>query len=146
MLESDVPKEPTRWQHWTLLAQAWFLHALFDLRIRFGRYDRWKSLCSPSVKSVAAPIPATKVIQFAEQAARHHCFPVNCLRRCLVQLHLLAKQGHAGRLHIGVRKSKGFEAHCWLTLDGQLINDSDENVATYSELVTHKDPLSLFRT
>lgn len=42
-------------------------------------------------------------------------------------------------LHFGVRVTAGkTEAHCWLTHDGIIINDSHDVVSTYTELRTKK--------
>ncbi len=68
-------------------------------------------------------------------AARHHIFPINCLRRCVVQQQLLAQYGYDLALHFGVaKKDARLKAHCWLTYKGQLINDGPEVVNTYTEL------------
>lgn len=68
-------------------------------------------------------------------AARHHVFPINCLRRCVVQQQLLAEYGFELALHFGVAKADNrLKAHCWLTLDGSLVNDGPEVINTYTEL------------
>ena len=68
-------------------------------------------------------------------AARHHIFPINCLRRCVVQQQLLAQYGYDLALHFGVAKQDTrLKAHCWLTHKGQLVNDGPEVVNTYTEL------------
>lgn len=51
----------------------------------------------------------------------------NCLERSMTLWWLLCRDGVNGELHIGARKEDGkFEAHAWVELCGQVINDGAE--------------------
>ncbi len=51
----------------------------------------------------------------------------NCLERSMMLWWLLRLDGIGGELHIGARKEGGrFEAHAWVELGGQVLNDSAE--------------------
>jgi hypothetical protein len=55
-----------------------------------------------------------------------------CLVRSLALQSVLARRGIDSTLRIGVRQRNGsIEGHAWLEHDGQAINESSENVATY---------------
>jgi hypothetical protein len=59
-----------------------------------------------------------------------------CLRRSLTLLRELRRQGVGGTLHIGVRTgaSGSIEAHAWVQVLDDVINDNVDVVATYTEL------------
>jgi hypothetical protein len=51
----------------------------------------------------------------------------NCLVRSMTLWWILLREGVEGELHIGARKQdEQFEAHAWVELDGQILNDGDE--------------------
>lgn len=69
-----------------------------------------------------------------------------CLQRSLVLLRLLEQAGCPGQLQIGVRRGEGAsEFHAWVTLDGTVLNDSPEEVATYTTFDPSKLPLRTIR-
>src|SRR5690242_1858527 len=59
-------------------------------------------------------------------AARHSLFSTSCLERSLALWWLLARQGVASQLRIGVRRTaEKFEAHAWVESDGVAIGEPD---------------------
>jgi len=58
-------------------------------------------------------------------AARNLFFRPNCLEQSLVLWWLLRRRGIEAALRIGARKdSNRFEAHAWLELNSQVLNDA----------------------
>ncbi|MGY1739563.1 MULTISPECIES: lasso peptide biosynthesis B2 protein [unclassified Blastococcus] len=58
-----------------------------------------------------------------------------CLRRSLTLLRELHRTGRGAVLHIGVRPGAGgIEAHAWVQVAGEVVNDDPALVGTYSEL------------
>jgi hypothetical protein len=76
-----------------------------------------------------------QLIQLSEKVGRHHFVKVNCLRRCLVQKSLLKRLGVPVQLVIGVKKEQqAIAAHCWLTYQNKIINDSTDTTSEYVTL------------
>jgi hypothetical protein len=60
-----------------------------------------------------------------EAASRNLFFHANCLEQSLVLCWLLRRRGIDAVLRIGARKeSERFEAHAWVELDSQVLNDA----------------------
>jgi hypothetical protein len=77
----------------------------------------------------------SQVIKLSESVGRHHFVKVNCLRRCMVQKSLLKRMGICSHLIIGVKKQQQvFAAHCWLTHQNHIINDSQDTTSEYIAL------------
>src|SRR5579859_3587909 len=58
--------------------------------------------------------------------ARHGIGNPSCLEESLVLLHLLARQGIAAQLRIGVKKNVAqFEAHAWVECNGAALNETE---------------------
>ncbi|MEC8228244.1 MAG: lasso peptide biosynthesis B2 protein [Pseudomonadota bacterium] len=118
--------------------RCWWQFALWHIRIQYFPYHWWKARIFSELNSESGhslPLSLSEAIRLSEMAARHHIFPINCLRRCVVQQQFLAQYGYDLALHFGVAKqSARLKAHCWLTHKGQLINDGPEVVNTYTEL------------
>jgi len=62
----------------------------------------------------------------------------NCYRRNLLLYYFLLRYGVSGlRIHIGISKREGALAgHCWLTRDGRILYDEEEEVAKYAVIHT----------
>jgi hypothetical protein len=81
------------------------------------------------------PPEIRQLIKLSESVGRHHFIKTNCLRRSMVQKSLLERMGIRCKLIIGVKKShQSFAAHCWLTYQNQIINDSVDNIDEYIAL------------
>ena len=60
-----------------------------------------------------------------------------CLRRSVTLLRELNRRERSAVLHIGVRTGPdGIEAHAWVQVGDQVVNDDPESTATYTELAT----------
>ncbi len=67
---------------------------------------------------------AEVVAQLISSAARHSLFAANCLPQSLVLWWMLRREGIEAELRIGVRKERQtMEAHAWVELFGQVLND-----------------------
>ena len=116
--------------------EAWWLFLKSDYRIRHADYATWQNRIFgvelPANNTLSLP---SNLVPLIEKAARNHLRKMNCLRRCMVTMEMLQRRGIKADLHFGVRINAGkTEAHCWLSWQGQLINDGPEVVSTYTEL------------
>jgi len=126
-----------------VLLEAWFVFFKWDLLISFTQYENWRSEIGDLPASSASitkaketpPEQVKHIIKLCEIAGRFHFRKMNCLRRCLSQKQMLAKRGFNTRMHIGVSiEEEQLKAHAWLTLQGNVINDSEDVLSRYSEL------------
>jgi hypothetical protein len=141
---------------WVLL-EAWFIFVKWDLLISFTQYETWRNkiILSPNLDNATSSIDDATlakqiklIIKLSEIAARFQIRKMNCLRRCLSQQQMLKKRGFSAQMHIGVRfEEEQLLAHSWLTLQGKVINDSEDVTDRYSELklVSEKGILSALR-
>ncbi|QPG05145.1 lasso peptide biosynthesis B2 protein [Salinimonas marina] len=121
--------------------EAWIRFLVWHLRIKLQPYNQWKAKLFIEPEHVIEPtntLPAglpTKLTATIEQAGRNHVILMNCLRRCLVTRDMLHRRSIPTKLHFGMRVCNGkAEAHCWLSCNGRLVNDSAEVVNRYAEL------------
>ena len=141
---------------WVLL-EAWFIFVKWDLLISFTQYETWRNkiILSPNLDNATSSIDDATlakqiklIIKLSEIAARFQIRKMNCLRRCLSQQQMLKKRGFSAQMHIGVRfEEEQLLAHAWLTIQGKVINDSEDVIDRYSELksVSEKGILSALR-
>ncbi len=62
-------------------------------------------------------------------------FPATCLRRSVTLVRELDRLGLAAKLHIGVRTVAGaVEAHAWVQVGDEVVNDDPAITSTYVEL------------
>ncbi len=121
---------------WLTLTRAWFLLLLVDLGLRVLPFRRVQRACmqknvrqAPRPDAVESTISTTD--RLVNMAARHHLYSMSCLRRALVLLCLLRREGIAAELQIGVRKEHGgLAAHAWAEHAGRPIGQP-WNVALY---------------
>ncbi|MFC3093318.1 lasso peptide biosynthesis B2 protein [Alteromonas sediminis] len=123
----------------SLLLQVLYQLIKWDITLRFSAYSAWKpALTSPSgtVSSNAHLATAQYVAKHLALVVRKSPYPFNCMRRTLALKTLLNQQGIAPTLHIGVKfdDNKQLAAHAWLSLVGECLNDTADNVAQYSEI------------
>ena len=126
-------------QDWILLVQAWSLLLVIDIALRmlsFRKVQGW--IRSPDQPGVST-IKAEKVIQrssgFVDLAARHHLYPMTCLRRSLTLQWLLSRAGLYTTLQFGVRRENGnLQAHAWLDYQGQVIDKNPIPTEQYANL------------
>ena len=132
-----------------LLVEAWVVFLKWDLLISFTQYEKWRNkihclsnLRKPSLNdaeksanTAITPEQITLIIRLSEISGRFHFRKMNCLRRCVSQQEILVKRSIDTRMHIGIRiEEEKVKAHAWLTLNGRVINDSEEVISLYSEL------------
>jgi hypothetical protein len=92
------------------------------------------SVDGPRVRDVPRAVEVSETVDVALAM-----LPVanTCLRRSLVLLRELRRLRVAGALHVGVRHvAVRPEAHAWIEVDGEVINDDPRLVSTYTELAT----------
>jgi hypothetical protein len=124
-----------------ILSAALFL-PLTQLGFRLLGFRRWKEFIEQFLPSVNAsdPLPAVTQAVMARHMARavrsgelHGPATPNCLVRSTVLWWFLRRRGIDGELHIGARKNgTSFEAHAWVELGGQVLNDTPEVHHHYS--------------
>jgi hypothetical protein len=99
----------------------------------FRRCREWMEQFS-NVRNSPCASDQTVQLAIAERAVRairsaelHGPATPNCLERSMVLWWLLRREGIRGELHIGARKSgTQLEAHAWVELVGQVLNDHAE--------------------
>ncbi|MBU3020905.1 lasso peptide biosynthesis B2 protein [Aestuariibacter sp. A3R04] len=115
--------------------KAWIAFFWWHIRIRFTSYQQWQHRVFPTVEDDSNNTCPADFIAIIEKAGRHHLWHMNCLRRCLVTMEMLHHINVFPAIHFGVKIEDGAtKAHCWLSLNGTLINDSEEVVSSYTEL------------
>lgn len=127
---------------WWLLVQAWMSLLAADIALRvlpLGRVQRLLALgvgrAAPPV-SAATPAVIASTQQNVARAARHHLYPMRCLRRSLALQGMLRRRGIETVLQIGVRKQgEGIVAHAWLEYDGQALGEPETLTADFLPLV-----------
>jgi hypothetical protein len=119
-----------------LILRAMVLLPLTGIGLRVFGFQRWKKLIeqfSLQSRTLQAAWPAIQ----REMAARtvgalrsvelHGPSTPNCLERSMTLWWMLRRDGIGGELHIGARKNGSrLEAHAWVELGGQVLNDSSE--------------------
>ena len=135
-------------QEWLQFAQAWILLFFIDLSLRvfsFRKVYRWLSSAQPSQIFTSETQIDTAIRQYSAvvaSAARHHLYPMTCLRRALALKWLLSKRGVQTELRFGVRREAGnLDAHAWLEYRNAPIGETVPPDAQYQQLksdrVTH---------
>jgi hypothetical protein len=112
---------PDRW----LLLQAWVLLLAVDLGLRtlpFPWIGAWAARGSGKRAGRSAG-EDTALVQrlrrLTDLAARHHLYPMRCLRRSLALQWMLNRRGVPAVLRLGVQREAGeLKAHAWLEHDG----------------------------
>jgi hypothetical protein len=143
MTEGHEPL-PEKWRRFrkrpveerALILRAMVLLPLTGIGLRVFGFQRWKKLIEQFSLRTRTPQVAEPAIQLemADRAVRavrsvelHGLSAPNCLERSMTLWWLLRRDGIAGELHIGARKNGSrLEAHAWVELGGQVLNDSAE--------------------
>lgn len=74
-------------------------------------------------------------VQLFSAVARRFPLPLKCLGRSLALCWVLRWQGIDAAVHIGVRKdNRGLDAHAWVQIGDQVINDSEDVTERYTRL------------
>lgn len=119
-----------------LILRAALILPLTEIGLRAIGFQRCKQLAE-KLFFPALPLPtlppalqreaALRVMRAVRSAELHGPAHPNCLERSMTLWWMLRREGVEGELHIGARKEAGrFEAHAWVELDGQVLNDGAE--------------------
>lgn len=144
------------WRNKLGLAQAMFAMPAIALLMRVMGYRRAKSLLhrlsagapqNPSASSASPEVWTTA--QLAAFAAKHSLGRPSCLARSLALWWMLRGRGIASEIRIGVRPAQagktGIDAHAWVELNGQILNDSPATIAQFAVFEAMPDlPLNAF--
>jgi len=119
-----------------LILRAALILPLTGIGLRLFGFRRWKELiekfpmpahlleCMPADLQRETALRAVRAVRSVELHGPTH---PNCLERSMTLWWLLRREGVNGELHIGARKEGGrFEAHAWIELGGQVLNDGAE--------------------
>jgi hypothetical protein len=120
----------------SLILRAALILPLTEIGLRLFGFRRWKkliekfSLSARLSQSLPADVQREKALR-AVRAVRsvelHGPTNPNCLERSMTLWWMLRRAGIDGELHIGARKGGGrFEAHAWVEMGGQVLNESAE--------------------
>jgi hypothetical protein len=117
----------------TLILRAALMLALTEIGLRFFGFSRWRELIEkfsqPEQLSQSLPDKlqrekALRAVRAVRSVELHGLTSPNCLERSMTLWWMLRCDAVAGELHIGARKNDGkFEAHAWVELGGQVLND-----------------------
>jgi hypothetical protein len=119
-----------------LILRASIALPMTGIGLRIFGFRRWKELierfsplrCTPLTAQPGVQLEiAGRAVRAIRSAELHGPATPNCLERSVVLWWLLRRDGIAGELHIGARKTGSqFEAHAWVELAGQVLNDTLE--------------------
>ena len=126
------------WAERRLLSKAWVYVAVARAALAV--------LPFPTVMAKAAagrtptrrrdPVLVARTKRLVDIAAERHVVPMRCLPRSLALQRLLADQGIATELKIGVSKEgDALSAHAWLESDGEPLGEPEGISARYATLV-----------
>jgi len=92
-----------------------------------------RRLSSPATPPSPESARIETTVRMVRAAARHGISRASCLEESLTLWWLLARQGIASDLRIGVRKEQGsFEAHAWVERDGVALNEPEARHTHYA--------------
>ena len=119
-----------------LILRALLLLPITGIGLRVIGFQRCKELIeklpvrdrpSRQLEEVAPNEMAGRIARAVRSAELHGPGAPNCLERSMLLWWLLRRGGIDGELHIGGRKSGlRLEAHAWVELEGEVLNDSPE--------------------
>lgn len=119
-----------------LILRAALVLPLTEIGLRTLGFQRCKQLAE-KLFFTAPPLPtlppdlqrevALRIRRAVSSAELHGPAHPNCLERSMTLWWMLRREGVQGELHIGARKEGNrFEAHAWVELGGQVLNDGAE--------------------
>ena len=130
---------------WRVLAQAWILFWISDLKLRIPPFRLMLAL--PDIATAREsdhPLAASVLARYAwlvSVAGRYSLVRSTCLKEALVLSSLLERRGIMTQLRIGVARQDGrFKAHAWLERNGQTIPGMP-GPDGYEPLVPHQEEM-----
>ena len=116
-----------------MLARAALMLPLVEAGLRVVGFRRIWAVLGPADAGREDVAAARTIARVVQAAARWSPARPGCLARSVVLCHLLHRRGLAGTLRIGVvRPGAGLEAHAWVEVAGQPINDSTAQVERFA--------------
>ncbi len=121
-----------------LLLAAALLLPVIAIALRIKGYEWTKRGLNNRVP--ATPIPnhrksPTELARLVAIAANKSPYRANCLKKALLLWWLLARRGIASEIQLGInRDDNEFNAHAWVTLNGQILLDTDDVEKRYTVL------------
>ena len=119
-----------------LILRAALILPMTEIGLRTFGFQRWKTLMvkfslpvhpPPSLSAGVQLETAMRTVRAVRSVELHSLTSPNCLERSMTLWWMLRRAGVDGELHIGARKQGArFEAHAWVELEGQVLNDSTE--------------------
>jgi len=117
-----------------LILQAGFILPVTEIGLRVFGFHRWKELVeklSPATHFQRLPAvrrhASMRIARAVRSAQLHGPTNPNCLERSMTLWWMLRRAGVEAELQIGARKQgTRFEAHAWVELNGQVLNDVEE--------------------
>ena len=123
-------------QERALILRALVLLPMTEIGLRVMGFQRCKEMIeklpvrerpSQSLESATSCEMAAKITRAVRTVELHGPGSPNCLERSMLLWWLLRRGGIEGELHIGARKNGSrLEAHAWVELEGEILNDSTE--------------------
>jgi hypothetical protein len=120
----------------SLIVRAALTLPLTEIGLRLFGFRRWRELLErfsptthprPACSAEWQRETAWRAVRAVRSAELHGPAHPNCLERSMTLWWMLRREGVAGELHIGARKEGGkFEAHAWVELGGEVLNDGAE--------------------
>ena len=133
------------WSELETLIRAWFLLFIVDLALRFFPFTKVRKLLIRERQEAelrgepAAFLEALRMHRLVQVSARHHIYPMSCLRQALVLQHLLNNRDIVTELRFGVQKAtEGLMAHAWVEYDSQPVGETDARLESFAPMVSVK--------
>lgn len=128
------------------LAEAWLALLVADLTLRLVPIGRLQT-------RISAPVPlpgragestersqAQRACELVDIAARHHLYPMHCLRQAVALQWMLKRRGLVTILRIGVAKAgTELRAHAWLEYSGEPLGQPEGICQSYAPLLPASD-------
>lgn len=122
--------------------RAYAALAQTDLALRVRGFQGVVTSVAPLTPSASAmtlnDVDISRVngyVRWIKSAARLHLAPARCLHESLTLHRWLRADGLPSEIRIGVRKEDGaLQAHAWVELCGQIVNDAPAVVAQFQPL------------
>lgn len=119
-----------------LMVRAFLLVVRFRLALRLLPWPRLIAFTNRPQKPSSRRFSAQRV-EWAVRWASRAVPGATCLTQALALNHLLACQGDACELHIGVNNRSGsFAAHAWVEVNGTPLLSSEAVVSGYARFLT----------
>ncbi|MCD6291053.1 MAG: lasso peptide biosynthesis B2 protein [Anaerolineae bacterium] len=128
---------------WGVL-QAWSLLLAADVGLRLLPFRLMRHLIiigeREKDKGNISPEEAAAIVarwhRLVSIAGQHHIRPMLCLRRAIVLRWLLAKEGLAAQVRIGLHKeNNSFYTHAWVERNGKAIGEQEARIRSFIPLI-----------